>query len=506
MLLRTAASLLFIFLVGTALAATLTVRISRNGDYPTIQDAINAAADGDTVLIGPGTYTWANQNTDQWDDTYRGMIRLVNSNDGGATGGTANDIVIKGEAGRAETFLDAQRNGRVFYSSGNQVGDDNVAMRFTVEGLTLQGGRTHGDPTNLWGGGSATHLSSPTFRDCRFLDNEAEEGGGAWVGGQNAALFENCVFRDNRADRGAGVLAVNSSRNNSIFRNCRFEANVASQDGGALYVVNAQIEVEACTFLLNTAAARASAIATNIARPLIIRDCFIVGNMGGASTIWAYYFVPPDYNGDPLPPVTDIQIYNTLVATNSAAGLQFDDDVDAIVECTDSYGHFGGNWRGGAQELATVAGNGTFKPHLCDTGLIGLRSRLVCDASPLLAANNFDCTSDIGLGVAGCDGCKITDYFAPGLSTRSFPAYPNPFTETTAVDYQLSQRTYVRIKVYDLRGRVVRNLVDRMEDPGSHQAEWDGRDDLGGGVASGVYLCEFEAGAQSSRAPMILLR
>jgi hypothetical protein len=123
----------------------------------------------------------------------------------------------------------------------------------------------------------------------------------------------------------------------------------------------------------------------------------------------------------------------------------------------------------------------------------------------VLAANNFECTSDIGQAVAGCNGCEITDYFPPGLSTQTFPAYPNPFTETATVEYQLARRTHVRIKIYDLRGRVVRVLVDREQNPGPHQAEWDGRDGVGGGVAAGVYLCEFEAGEQSSRAPMLLL-
>jgi predicted outer membrane repeat protein len=485
-----------LILTAVARADTLTVLVDHSGEYPTIQDAINAAAQGDTILIGPGNYTWSNQNIDQWPDPFRGMIQLLNESADDPRAGTANDIVILGEAGPAETSIDAQRRGRVFYSSGRQQGDDNVAMRFTVEGISLINGLPQGGgQTNQWGGGSATHLSSPTFRNCRFLNNESEQGGASWVGGQNKALFEDCVFRDNIAKYGGGVLVVNSTRNNSVFRNCRFESNVASQTGGGIYVVNAQVEIEACSFILNEGLVRASAIATNLADPLIIRDCFIVGNVGDTSTFWGYHYISPEASGDPLPEVTTIEMTNTLLANNAPIGVLFEEGVAATVSCTDSYGHNLGNWRDQAAQFVGVDGNGSFDPKLCGNSL---RLRQVCDASSVLGVNNSECAGDMGLAVANCSGCATTE-----VNTQVF--YPNPFRDTATLNYELDGPGHVRITVYDMRGRAVRSLVDEAKAPGPYQIAWDGCDDDGSTVASGVYFCEFQAGDIHSRTPLILL-
>ena len=74
MIRRTALCILFIFCYGqTASAETWHVTIDGLGDVPTIQAAIDSAAADDTVLVGPGHYTWSNQGSGD----ERGFIRLV---------------------------------------------------------------------------------------------------------------------------------------------------------------------------------------------------------------------------------------------------------------------------------------------------------------------------------------------------------------------------------------------------------------------------------------------
>ena len=66
--------------------------------------------------------------------------------------------------------------------------------------------------------------------------------------------------------------------------------------------------------------------------------------------------------------------------------------------------------------------------------------------------------------------------------------YPNPFNATTAIRYALPAAGPVHLAVYALNGQQVRTLVQGVETSGWHVVRWDGRDDVGRAVASGVYL------------------
>jgi len=72
--------------------------------------------------------------------------------------------------------------------------------------------------------------------------------------------------------------------------------------------------------------------------------------------------------------------------------------------------------------------------------------------------------------------------------------YPNPFNPQTTISYQVPQESAVKITIYDLTGRVVRELVNQRQTAGSHTAVWDGTNKAGAKVASGVYLYQMKAG------------
>jgi hypothetical protein len=71
--------------------------------------------------------------------------------------------------------------------------------------------------------------------------------------------------------------------------------------------------------------------------------------------------------------------------------------------------------------------------------------------------------------------------------------YPNPFNARTGIRFELPRSGRVYLRVFDVRGRVVRTLVNGDLPPGVHQAHWDARDDGGRRVSSGVYLVKLEA-------------
>ena len=84
---------------------------------------------------------------------------------------------------------------------------------------------------------------------------------------------------------------------------------------------------------------------------------------------------------------------------------------------------------------------------------------------------------------------------------------PNPFNPETIITYSLATPGHVAIRIYDVAGRLVRTLVDRVEAAGVQSARWEGRSDIGGQAASGVYFYRitYPDGSHSAK-QMTLLR
>ncbi len=85
--------------------------------------------------------------------------------------------------------------------------------------------------------------------------------------------------------------------------------------------------------------------------------------------------------------------------------------------------------------------------------------------------------------------------------------YPNPFNPSTTITYDVKLKSHVSIWVFDTRGRLIRKLVDEEKESGSYSVEWNGRDDPGRSVSSGVYLYVMKIGETiENRRKMILLK
>ena len=84
--------------------------------------------------------------------------------------------------------------------------------------------------------------------------------------------------------------------------------------------------------------------------------------------------------------------------------------------------------------------------------------------------------------------------------------YPNPFNPETQIHYSLPKKDEVRISIFNVVGRRVRVLVHGMQNAGHHHVVWDGRDDQGRLVSSGVYLCKLEASKMVATRKMVVLK
>jgi hypothetical protein len=140
-----------------------------------------------------------------------------------------------------------------------------------------------------------------------------------------------------------------------------------------------------------------------------------------------------------------------------------------------------------------------------------------------LRIGDYDCNSngvgdalDISNGTSlDGNGNGIPDEcedYATSVAEENPPAFrlhqnmPNPFNPSTMIRYDVPTAGRVRIRVFDVAGRLVRTLIDRVEPQGAGFAVWDGGDDEGRSVTSGVYFCRMDAPGFSDTRKMVLLR
>jgi len=121
--------------------------------------------------------------------------------------------------------------------------------------------------------------------------------------------------------------------------------------------------------------------------------------------------------------------------------------------------------------------------------------------------NNDDLKSNVEFILHHC-------FQESGSSGSDIPAdftlnqnYPNPFNQGTTIAYSLSDNAVFTIRIYDVRGRIVRTLARQVNaSQGTDSITWYGMDDSGMAVSSGVYFCEMEIGGKTEKMKMVLMR
>jgi len=119
------------------------------------------------------------------------------------------------------------------------------------------------------------------------------------------------------------------------------------------------------------------------------------------------------------------------------------------------------------------------------------------DVFRLLAVHPYGVTSEAG-------ETALTDAGQTRLAL--YPAHPNPAPGTTAIGFALPRQANVRLRVYDVAGRLVRTLVDGQVAAGEGVKIWDGRNNEGGLAAGGMYFYRLETDNGTLTRKLILVR
>ena len=232
-----------------------------SANYPTIQAAIDAALDGDAVIVAPGTYV---ENID-----FLGKAITLTSS------GAADATTIDGSG--CTTGVDSCSV--VTCASGEGGGT-------TLVGFTIVGGLgtvVELDPQGCsgcftFGGGMfISNASAPTVINCKFAQNFATtDGGGISVRASSHPSIYDCTFESNSTDSSGGGLASSEGSNPTVVH-CAFLSNYAAiGSGGGISCLDGDISIQDCEFYSNFAIGGGAIGADN--SNLIAVNCVVSGN------------------------------------------------------------------------------------------------------------------------------------------------------------------------------------------------------------------------------------
>ena len=221
-----------------------------------IQDAVDAATNGDELWVAAGTYT---ATTDP----------VVTMKEGVAIyGGFAGTEITRNARDWESnlTSIDGQSTRRCVNGANNA----------TLDGFTITRGYSA-----AYGGGMLNHSSSPIVTNCTFTGNSADNTGGGMMNYSSSPIVTNCTFTGNSANTdGGGMMNYSSS---PTVTNCTFKENEAAAAAGMANYISSSPTVTNCTFKENEAAA-AAGMANSSSSPTLT-NCTFSGNSasyGGA--------------------------------------------------------------------------------------------------------------------------------------------------------------------------------------------------------------------------------
>ncbi len=265
-------------------------------EYPTIQVGIDAAKDGDIVLVAKGTFTGIG-NKD---------INLL---------GKA--ITIKSLSGPDHTVIDCENEGRGFDFS------DSEDINTVLDGFTIKNGNVIGEFSDR-GGGIYFDRSSPTMENCLVIGNTALSAGGIYLD-YSSPYITNCVITYNSGGLGAGIRCSDSS---PVINSCRISRN----DGGGIAVLfSSQASITNCIISENSSD-WGGGIFLGLDSYTNITNCTIVNNLCEESG--GIYI---------LSPTAEVKIVNTIIWDNLPVEIYEpwpDDNLDV------SYSDVRGGWYG----------------------------------------------------------------------------------------------------------------------------------------------------------------
>lgn len=439
--------------------------------YATIQSAIIACSDGDTVLVQPGTYTeninFRNRKIVLTSRFYQNMdLSFISS------------TIINGSNPQQPDSASC-----VIIAGGQ----DSTSV---LQGFTLTGGKG-----TIWndehfagfyreGGGLLVALCNPVIQYNIIRDNHCitggianSTGGGGVRIGDGYVRFYNNVVMNNSARYGAGIVLNYTGgeiKNNLIAKNF---GSMQFGAGSAIWMNNTFTRprtIENNTIVFNSANSQSPGIYNSAGATTVINN-IVWGNTGGNNT---------QFSG-PQMLVTYCNVQGGIAGAGNINSEPLFDSTNyylkagsPCIDKGDSSARYNDPQDPQNPTLAKWPARG------------GLRNDIGAYGGPLsrMIANTVVSVSSSG------------NALLPEQLTLQ-QNYPNPFNPSTEIRYSLKSSLFVNMRIFDNVGRLVKVLVSEVQPAGEFSVRFEGAD-----LPSGSYFCKLDAGGQSLVRTMLLIK
>ena len=450
--------------------------------FLTIQRAVDACVDGDTVRLNPGIY-----------------IEQIDFN--------TKDIVLESRAYELEDPAIIRQtiitSGALGGSCIELVGQD--ANNLEIKGVTFSGGQSQ------IGGGIYIENSSPKLTGIIVENNTAEVGGGIYLN-QADVVLDEVIIRNNGANFGGGLYATGS---NIRLISVSVDSNIAYW-GAGLYSENSSSNIEKTSIRFNQAYIEGGAIYQN-GNSANISETAITSNTGldfGGALVC--YMGVMDLDRSTV--AGNIANYGSafnlreavLTVTNSIVWENGDNTVYSSSGSQASMFSIGySNIFGGETYLSSIPsmilewgeGNLDTDPQFCSPGE---NDFALLEGSACLTAS--DTFGAIGAFAGNCgQQLDVAQEMLP-TSFKLYQNYPNPFNPSTTVSYVVNRLGRVKISVFSISGNWIMDLLDKSQVIGQYSTVWNGQDHLGNKVSSGVYIYRMTLNQHTNSRKMILAK
>ena len=468
---------IIIFVFSTLINSTI-IRVPQ--DYPGIQQAINVAIDGDTILVSPGTYT------ENINFLGKGIVLTSNfifSNNLDNINSTIIDGSNPADPDTASCVL--------MYKPNNTFSDDSSAA---LIGFTITGGKgtawedEHGAGNYFReGGGILIQYWAPRIRFNIIRDNEAYDktglvsaGGGAIRCGDGNPLIENNIILHNRGRYGGGIVFNYSG---GVIRNNIIDGNYGGEDyaGGGIWILANRFDnkikvIENNAIIHNTSVLPGGGVYIWSATGNYVRNNIIWGNTAptypqlrvvSSQAQIIYNDIDGGYAG-----VGNINLDPLIIQP----GYYLDNNSPCIDAGKDSV-VFNDREDPMAPGFALWPSKGTIRN---DMGVFGGPH---CSALPVIVSVENEDESNIP------------------KQLELFQNYPNPFNPSTVISYQLPVTSNVTLKIYDVLGNEFATLINGEKLAGNYQISFDASE-----LVSGIYFYKLTVNGFSETKKMILMK